>query len=175
MNEVPDFSVIAKRRHRVYSREDIKPVVDYLGKEFIPYGAITQTKIPISTLADWRKKRREVGNEDWLPDVTGPRPERRVFDSSTEESITRHIIDCFMVTGIGATLKTVREVALQAYSTSETHPTERFCASTSWMTRYMKEKELVLRRPILKEEQRSTRNMLMNSSAGSIRRSKTIL
>ena len=87
------------------------------------------------------------GKETWFPKVYEPRPDRTILDEESEISLYDYINENFIKTGLGATSDTIKEAALNSYSSSDDFRNERFCASYSFVKRFMDKFGLSFRKP----------------------------
>jgi hypothetical protein len=71
---ITTFKRVIKRKHRLYSHEEIDDLLAYLTSPDLPRGAITKicrdTEIPESTLRDWHASR--MADDTWSPLSKGP-------------------------------------------------------------------------------------------------------
>ena len=71
------------------------------------------------------------------------------MNEKTEEAIADYLKKNFIESGVGVTRTILKEAAISAYSSSEEHKVERFCASNKWTQRFMSTHNLSLRIPHL--------------------------
>jgi hypothetical protein len=149
---IPVFSRIVKRPHRVYNKEEIEPILDYLTQEKIPWGAIAKiaydSGIPHQTLSDWRKVRTTQGSENWFPLLEG-HPNMRVFSQTQEQGLKDYITTNMINSGYGPERSDIQRVASNAYSAQSIGEfrRDRFCASSTFTSSFMKRWNLSLRTP----------------------------
>jgi hypothetical protein len=106
---IPTFKGVIKRKHRIYSPEEIDDRLAYLTSLDRTRGAITKiwrdTGIPESTLRDWHVFR--MADDTWLPLSKG-HPQARTLNPDNETTIADFLRDSCIRTGIRATRTQLR-------------------------------------------------------------------
>ena len=143
------FGSIKKNPHQIYDKAKIAHVLDALSTKILPRGTISriheETWIPKSTLSDWHRIRTQPGNENWFPNCDG-HPNRRMFNQETERQISEEIAQQ-AGTGLGPTTLALRLMLLDKYAECPNPKYERFCASTTFVSDFMKRNKLSYRKP----------------------------
>ena len=134
-------------------------MLEYISKEVLPYGAIAKiskdTGIPKQTLSDWRRRRTSPGGQNWVPNPP-TRPSKYALPKETEDSIYEFVSDNYLKVGNPLTRRELHDIALNAYSSSDSSQVERFAASNSWVDRFLQTHDMTLRKPHV--ERRTTIN-----------------
>ncbi|KAH0792819.1 DDE superfamily endonuclease containing protein [Histomonas meleagridis] len=121
--------------------------MDILTESELPRGSLTRiqeaTGIPKSTLSFWHQKRNE--NKDWFPNCDR-HPNRRVFSKETEMRLAEKIIQQ-VDSGFGLATLSLKMKAFYELSLSGNPKYERFCASTTFISDFMKRNKLSYEKP----------------------------
>jgi hypothetical protein len=93
---IPTFQQVVKRNHHVYKHKEIDEILNYLSQTNLPWGALTKisndSKIPQTTLGEWRRRRCSEGGEKWFPNASG-HPQQRIFTHEIEDDIYEFMMD----------------------------------------------------------------------------------
>jgi hypothetical protein len=112
---IPTFKRVIKRKHRIYTHEEIDDLLACPTSPALHRGAITKifrdTGIPESTLHDWRASR--MADDTWFPLSKG-HPQARALNPDNETAITDFLRDKYIMTGIGATRTQLRHLCLDS-------------------------------------------------------------
>ena len=147
--ETEQLPKIKMNPHQVYRQANIGAVLAAISEPHLPRGELArisrETGIPSSTLSDWRRIRKLQDHENWYPNCNG-HPNRRMLDPETENELANEIANQ-AASGLGPTAHTIHSLALEKYARNPNLKYERFCASTTFVSDFMKRHGLSFRKP----------------------------
>jgi hypothetical protein len=112
---IPTFKRVIKRKHRIYTHEEINDLLAYLTSPDLPRGAITKicrdTGIPESTLRDWHAPR--MADDTWFP-LSKRHLQARALNPDNKTAMAGFMRDNYTRAGIEATRTQLRHLCLDS-------------------------------------------------------------